>query len=48
MLETDRKESIRHYMENSAEIKKIDSLARFQTKIQMEERRMELERKSER
>ncbi|CAL8138338.1 unnamed protein product [Orchesella dallaii] len=48
MLETNRKMSIRQKIENRAEIRKTDEIARFRTATQFEERSMDLERRSDR
>jgi len=48
MLKEDRKLAFIQKMENSSEIKKIDTIARFRTGVQMEERRMDLEKRSDR
>ncbi|OXA63043.1 trichoplein keratin filament-binding protein [Folsomia candida] len=48
MLETDRKMAFRQKMENGGEIRKIDALTKFKTETEMEERRMDLETRSDR
>lgn len=47
-LETDRRMKLRVKMENRGEIKKTQHIAKFRTATQMEERNMDLERRSER
>lgn len=48
MLETDRRMKQRQKLENRAEIRKTQDIAKFRTATQMEERSMDLERRSDR
>lgn len=47
MLETNRKMEFKQNLENRGEIRKIQALTKFGTETDMEERRMDLEKKSD-